>query len=174
MIQKPAPGEYNPYFEKYIQLLPDQVDIVEHLQNQQQEVVQLFSRVSEPEADFAYAPGKWSIKELLGHMIDTERIMAYRTLCVARGEQTPLPGFEEEDYVANAHFSGRTLQSLLDEHHAVRAASLALVQNLPEQALVRVGNANGAPASTRALIFIIAGHERHHLNILKERYLVKL
>ncbi|MBA9077510.1 MULTISPECIES: DinB family protein [Rufibacter] len=174
MIQRPSPEEYNPYFENYLQLVPEHADVLELLQKQQQEVVQLFGRVSEGEADFAYAPGKWTVKELLGHMVDTERIMAYRALCVARGEQAPLPGFEENLYVQNGHFQERTLQSLLAEHQVVREGTLALFQNMPAQALTRVGNANGGPATARALAFIIAGHERHHFNILKERYLVKL
>jgi hypothetical protein len=174
MIQKPLAGEYNTYYEKYIQSIPDETDILEHLRQQRQEVVQLFGRVSEGDSDFAYAPGKWSIKELLGHMNDTERIMAYRALCVARGEQQPLPGFEENDYVANAAFHQRTLSGLLEEHLTIREATIALFASLPEEAYTRIGNANNSLISVSALAFIIAGHERHHLNLLKERYLVKL
>lgn len=123
MLQKPQPGEYYPFYETYIQHLPDQANVIELLQKQQQEVVQLFGRVSENEANFAYAPGKWTVKELLGHMNDTERIMTYRLLCVARGDKNPLPGFEENEYVLNANFGERTLSGLLEEHQVVRAAS---------------------------------------------------
>ncbi|KAA3438268.1 DinB family protein [Rufibacter hautae] len=174
MIPKPIPGEYNEYFERYIQNISDQADILELLQKQRQEVVQLFGRVSEGEANFAYEPGKWSVKELLGHMNDTERIMAYRALCVARGEQNPLPGFDENTYVAHAFFKDRTINGLLAEHNTVREATISLFDSLPEVSLTRLGNANGSPVTPAALAFIIAGHERHHLNILKERYLVKL
>lgn len=174
MIPKPQPGEYNDYYHKYIESLPAQTDILDFLQKQRQDVVQLFGRVSEPEADFAYEPGKWSIKELLGHMNDTERIMSYRALCIARGEQSALPGFDENVYVTNAYFKERTLSGLLAEHQIVREATLALFDTLPAPAISRIGNANGSPVSVAALAFIIAGHERHHLNILKERYLVKL
>ncbi|RNI27529.1 DinB family protein [Rufibacter immobilis] len=174
MIPKPLPSEYNDYYHKYIQPIPDQTDVLELLLKQRQEVTQLFGRVTESEANFAYEPGKWSIKELLGHMNDTERIMAYRALCIARGEQTTLPGFDENAYVANSGFSQRTLAGLLKEHQVIREATVALFDTLPEEALSRVGSANGSPVSVRALAFIIAGHERHHLQILKERYLVKL
>ncbi|WP_205504443.1 DinB family protein [Rufibacter psychrotolerans] len=174
MIPKPQPGEYHEYYQKYIQSISDQADILELLQTQRQEVVQLFGRVSESEADFAYAPGKWSVKQLLGHMNDTERIMAYRALCISRGEQNPLPGFDENQYVANAFFEERTLSGLLEEHQTVRQATLALFSSFHPQAIARLGNANGSPVTVAALAFIIAGHERHHLNLLKERYLVKL
>lgn len=174
MIPKPKPGEYNPYYQKYIENIPEQTDVLELLQKQRYDVMQLFGRVSEKEADFAYGPGKWSIKELLGHMNDTERIMAYRALCIARGEKSALPGFDENEYVANAFFSERTLGGLLAEHQAVREATIALFDALPASAVIRVGNANGSPVTVAALAFIIAGHEHHHLNILKERYLVKL
>ncbi|MFB9862224.1 DinB family protein [Rufibacter immobilis] len=174
MIPKPLPSEYNDYYHKYIQPIPDQTDVLELLLKQRQEVTQLFGRVTESEANFAYEPGKWSIKELLGHMNDTERIMAYRALCIARGELTTLPGFDENAYVANSGFSQRTLAGLLKEHQVIREATVALFDTLAEDALSRVGSANGSPVSVRALAFIIAGHERHHLQILKERYLVKL
>ncbi|MFC6999809.1 DinB family protein [Rufibacter roseus] len=174
MIQKPQPGEYNPYYEPYLQLFTNDTDVLDLLQKQQQEVVQLLGRVTEGDADFAYEPGKWSIKELLGHMNDTEKIMAYRALCVARGENQPLPGFDENTYVANSNFKDRTLSSLLEEHAVIRANSVFFFNTLSEETFSRIGNANGSPVSVAALAFIIAGHERHHLNILKERYLVKI
>ncbi|QHL86245.1 DUF664 domain-containing protein [Nibribacter ruber] len=174
MIPKPQPSEYPAYYEKYINNISDSTNVLDLLHTQRQEVVQLFARVSESESNFAYEPGKWSIKELLGHMNDTERIMAYRALCFARGEQQPLPGFDENDYVVHANFSERTLTDLVEEHMTVRAATISLFKSLSTAALGRLGNANGNPMTVAALAFIIAGHERHHLNILKERYLAKI
>ncbi|GAB2537660.1 DinB family protein [Rufibacter soli] len=174
IIPRPLPGDYAEYYTSYIQTIPEQAEVLDLLQKQQQEVNQLFGRVSANEADFSYEPGKWSIKQLLGHMNDTERIMAYRALCIARGEQAPLPGFDENDYVRNAYFEERTLAGLLAEHQAIRAATISLLETLPEAAFSRRGNANGQPVTVASLAFIIAGHERHHLNILKVRYLVKL
>ncbi|MCY1525757.1 DinB superfamily protein [compost metagenome] len=122
-------------------------------------------------SDYAYAPGKWTIKELTGHIIDTERILVYRLLCFARGEQSPLPGFEEDDYVANAHFKDRSLFSMGDEFSLLRRANLHLVQSLNEEELDRIGISNGKKMSVRALVFILAGHVIHHTRIIKERYI---
>ncbi|WP_192820851.1 DinB family protein [Rufibacter sp. LB8] len=174
MYTLPAPGDYNPYFDNYISLVSSQEDIVKYLAEQPQKLQQLLGRVSASAADFAYEPGKWSIKQLLGHMNDTERIMAYRALCIARGEQVSLPGFDENLYVTNARFEDRALESLVTEHQAIRNATLALIKGLPPEATARRGNANGHPITVSALVYIIAGHEQHHLNILKERYLAKL
>jgi len=126
--------------------------------------------VDESDADATYAPGKWSIKEVAGHIVDTERIMAYRLLRIARGDSTPLPGFEQDDYVRDGNFASRTLANLIEEFRLVRAATLALLQGLDGEALVRRGLADGKPVSARALAYIIAGHERHHLDILQQRY----
>ena len=174
MIQKPHPSEYNAYYQKYVESISDQADILDVLQQQRYDVIQLFGRVRDTEADFAYAAGKWSIKEVLGHITDTERIMAYRALCIARGEQNSLPGFDENEYVANAFFKERTIGGLLEEHQVIRESSIALFDSMVPAAYTRLGYANGSPVSVAALAFIIAGHERHHLNILKERYLAKL
>ncbi|MDQ7949731.1 MAG: DinB family protein [Pedobacter sp.] len=125
----------------------------------------------EAKADYAYAPGKWTIKEMMGHLIDSERIFAYRLLCFARGEKTPLPGFEEDDYVANAHFSDRTLDSFIEEFKLMRKSHLFLLQSLNEQELAKMGNANGKEMSVRALVYIMAGHIIHHTAVIKERYL---
>lgn len=126
--------------------------------------------MDESDADATYAPGKWSIKEVAGHIVDTERIMAYRLLRIARGDSTPLPGFEQDDYVRDGNFASRTLANLIEEFRLVRAATLALLQGLDGEALVRRGLADGKPVSARALAYIIAGHERHHLDILQQRY----
>ncbi len=174
MILKPEPGHYHPYYEPYLQHIPADTDVMEVLEKQQLEVKQLVGRLSEAEADFAYAPGKWSVRELLGHLNDTERVMTYRALCIARGEQTDLPGFDENAYVANANFKDRTIASLLEEHALIRLNTRFFFLSLHDEDYAKTGQANGGPVSVAALAFIIAGHERHHLNILRERYLAKL
>ncbi|MEA2237807.1 MAG: hypothetical protein QOC81_2531 [Thermoanaerobaculia bacterium] len=118
-----------------------------------------------------YAPGKWTVKEVIGHLIDDERIFAYRALCVARGDTRPLPGFDENEYVAAADFESRTIASLIDEYRSVRAATLSLFESLTAEEWVRRGNVNGYEASVRGLAFHMAGHELHHLRTLREKYL---
>ena len=122
-------------------------------------------------ADYAYAPGKWTIKELMGHIIDTERILVYRLLCFARGEKAPLPGFEEDDYVANAHFADRSLESFIEEFVLMRKSNLFLLKSLNENDLNQIGNGNGKNVSVRALVYVLAGHIIHHIYVIKERYL---
>ncbi|GGF76504.1 hypothetical protein GCM10010912_21990 [Paenibacillus albidus] len=141
------------------------------LEQQSQQVLAMFGGLSEEKGDYRYAPGKWSIKEVLGHLIDTERIMSYRLLRIARGDKTPLAGFEEGDYVAAAGFGRFTLQELLGQYKAVRESTLALVASLPEEVSTLAGTANGNPISARAQAAILIGHELHHLNIIRERYL---
>jgi len=122
-------------------------------------------------ADYAYATGKWTIKEMVGHIIDTERILTYRLLCIARGEQNPLPGFEENAYVEQAHFADRSLLSLSEEFSLLRKANLYLYNSLNAQELQRTGTAAGRQLTVNALLFTIAGHLIHHTQIIKERYL---
>ncbi len=124
-----------------------------------------------PIANFAYAPGKWTIKELIGHCIDTERILAFRLLCFARGEKSALPGFNEDEYVANAHFSSSNLQELAQEFCALRKANLYLFNSLNEQELDKKGTASDREISVRAMVYVCAGHLIHHSNIINERYL---
>ena len=131
----------------------------------------LLHPLTEAASQYRYAEGKWSIRELLGHLVDTERIFAYRALCLARGERQPLPGFDENAYVENAGFERRTLQSLLAEYLAVREATVLLFGSFDGAALVQTGVSNGNPVSVRALLHITAGHELHHAGILRERYL---
>lgn len=167
---RPAPSEYSPYYLKYIERVPEG-DLLAALAAQHEETAALIRGVGEDRGDHRYAPDKWSIREVLGHVADTERIMAYRALCVARGDATPLPGFDENAYVARANFGARTLASLVDELRTVREATLALFRPLTDEELLREGSANGAPVTPRALAWIIAGHERHHVAMLRERYL---
>jgi hypothetical protein len=167
---RPTAAEHSPYYAKYIALVPDdELTVAQHLADQHHDTVDLLRR-ARSKADHAYAPGKWTVKEVIGHLCDTERIMAYRALRFARADQTELPGFEENDYVRASNFSKRTIDDLLEELWSVRAATLSLAKHLPPEALTRQGTANGNAVSVRALLYIIAGHERHHLAILRERY----
>lgn len=168
--QRPEPSEFSPYYAGYVARVPDG-DIVGTLRTQLELTVALARLLDEEQGSHRYAPDKWSIRQVLGHMADTERIMGYRALRVARGDETPLPGFDENLYVRNARFDERTLASLADELELVRQGTLGLLAPLNDQELARAGTANGAPITARALAWIIAGHERHHLAILRERYL---
>lgn len=169
-IARPAAAEHAPYFERYIALVPEG-DVLELLRRQVDDTVALVGRLNDREADFRYAEGKWSVKEVIGHVADTERIMVYRALCFARGETAALPGFEENEYVARAKFGGRTLGDLLAELKLVRAGTVPFFAGLDAEELMRRGTANSRPYSVRALAYIVAGHERHHATVLAERYL---
>jgi hypothetical protein len=170
VIPRPATGEYASYYGRYIDRVPDG-DLCALLEAQLAETIDLVRTIPESRGTHRYAPGKWSIKEVLGHVIDTERIMSYRALRIGRGDPTPLPGFEQNDYVPTGDFDRRPLQDLCDELAAVRAATVHLVRHLDGVALARRGTASGHPVTTRALAYIIAGHERHHVAILREQYL---
>ncbi|HEX6964640.1 MAG TPA: DinB family protein [Gemmatimonadaceae bacterium] len=172
LSSRPAADEHLPYYERYITTVPAG-DVLATLESQLRETVVLLEGISEEQAAYRYAPGKWSVKEVIGHVSDTERVFSYRALCAARGETAALPSFEQDDYVAQANSDGRTMRSLLDELTAVRQSSLALFRSLDDTALARRVVASGAPVSARALAWIIAGHERHHLRILRERYLTR-
>lgn len=170
---RPQPGQYAPFYEKYIALVPegDYQTILEH---QMQAWRQLPGSLTDKQADFRYAPGKWSIKEVIGHVTDAERIFSYRLLRIARGDQTPLPGFEQDDYIKTAKSSSRSLASLLEEFESVRRATITLVRSLDDNAWLQQGVASGKEITVTALAFIIAGHERHHWVILQEQYLPAL
>jgi hypothetical protein len=166
---RPQPGEYAAYYEKYIAMVPGN-DIVPILEAQRLQMAQLFAARTERDGNFRYAPEKWTVKEVLGHLTDTERIFAYRALRIARQDQTPLSGFEQDDYVRAGAFGERTLADLAEEFAHVRNATVALFRPLGEEAWSRRGVANKNEVSVRALAYIIAGHELHHREILKERY----
>jgi hypothetical protein len=167
---RPSAEEYAPYYEKYVSLVPAG-DVVETLERQGAETLALLRGLSEEQAASRYEPGKWSVKEVVGHIIDGERIFAYRALRFARGDRTPLPGFEQDDYVSGGDFDARTLSDLTDEFGHVRRATLALLRPLGEAEWRRTGTASDNEVSVRALAHIIAGHELHHLNVLRARYL---
>jgi hypothetical protein len=170
-IARPEPGEYAPYYDRYISLISG-TDILGTLDAQRRETMLLLSGRDESEGDFRYAPEKWSAKEVLGHVCDTERIFAYRALRIARADQTPMAGFEQDDYVRNGPFARAPLAEMIEDYIAVRRATLTLLRNLEEAAWVRRGVANKNEVSVRALAYIIAGHEVHHRRILEEKYFV--
>jgi len=169
-IRRPDPSEYAPHYARYIELVPDG-DLVAQLEGQMQELDHLLADLPEASGGFRYAEGKWSLKELVGHLTDTERIMAYRLLRIARGDQTPLAGFEQDDYVRTGRADARPLRELAAEFTAVRRATLALVRSLDAEAWSRLGNASGKPVSAAALAHVLVGHVSHHLEILAARYL---
>ena len=170
MLSRPPSDEYFEYYGKYISLVPDG-DVRDHLRTQLFETVALLEAVTDAAAEQAYGAGKWTLKEALLHMSDTERVFSYRMLRIARGDATPLPGFEQDEWVPHSCANKRTMASLLMEFAAVRASTLALADSLPAEAWARKGTASGHTISVRALAYIAAGHERHHVKIFRERYL---
>ena len=168
-IARPEPGEYAPYYERYISLVAG-TDILGTLDSQRRQTMLLLSGRDESDGDYRYAPDKWSTKEVLGHVCDTERVFAYRALRIARGDQTPLPGFEQDDYVKNGPFARAPLAEIIEDYIAVRRATLTLLRNLDEAAWGRRGVASKNEVTVRALAYMIAGHELHHRRILEEKY----
>jgi DinB superfamily len=169
-VGKPDKTEYLPYYEGYISLISDS-DILTALSEQVNETLGLLRTIPESDAGFRYAPDKWSIKELVGHMIDGERIFAYRALRFARNDQTPVPGYEQDDYIRNGSFDNYPLAELAAEFEAVRRSTLFLFKHMDSEAWKRRGLANDSEVSVRALAYIIAGHELHHMGVLRDRYL---
>jgi hypothetical protein len=168
-LARPEAHEYFEYYGRYIGRVPAG-DIRELLASQNAVTRRTLDGVSEEVAMKRYAPGKWSVKEVVGHLTDAERVFSYRALRFARADETPLPGFDENAYVPAANFDARSLASLVDEFADVRRATVALFRGLDDQALLRVGEASGHAVSVRALAYIIAGHELHHLEVLRDRY----
>lgn len=168
--ERPAVTEYAPFYAGYVQESPDG-DVVRTMERQIVETAAFLAGIPEAKADHRYAPGKWSIKEVVGHVADAERVFAYRALRFARGDATPLPGFDENAWVPVADFGARTLANLTAELVAVRRGSVALFGSLDDAAARRAGTASGKPIVARALAWIIVGHERHHVRVLRERYL---
>lgn len=169
-IAKPDETEYLPYYGRYISLVPDG-DILALLSKQLEATAALLRSIPESQANFRYGADKWSVKEVVGHMIDTERIFAYRALRFARNDKTPLPGYEQDDYVRSASFDDYPLSDLGAELESVRRSSLFLFKHLDRESWLRRGVANDGEVSVRALAYIIAGHELHHRDILRTRYL---
>lgn len=171
-IPRPQADEHLEYYAKYVNRVPDG-DLVSMLREQLIDTIALLRGLSDQQANGAYAPGKWTIKEVVGHLMDTERVMSYRALWFARAPGAELPGFDENAWTPAGNFGSRTLGDLLEEFEVVRAATIQFAKHLDADALTRRGKANGAEVSVRALLYIIAGHERHHVALLRERYLAQ-
>ncbi len=168
-IARPEPGEYAPFYERYISLVSGN-DILATLDAQRRQTLILLSGRDESDGDVRYAPDKWTAKEVLGHVCDTERIFAYRALRISRGDRTPIEGFEQDDYVRNGPFAHHPLAEVIEDYIAVRRATITLLRNLEETAWMRRGIANKNEVSVRAIAYTMAGHELHHRRILEEKY----
>ena len=170
-MNRPDRSEYAPYYEGYISLVAN-TDIRATLAGQPAELRKVFSELAEEKGTFTYETGKWSIKELLGHIIDGERMFAYRAFRISRGDKTPIEGFEQKDYIENARSNERSFADLLDEFELLRVANLLMFDHMTETDLLRSGSANNVEITVRSIGYIMAGHVVHHVNILNERYLV--
>ncbi|HYM20373.1 MAG TPA: DinB family protein [Candidatus Kapabacteria bacterium] len=170
VIVPPERGEYLDYYHQYISLVPGR-DLLSYFQTQTESVATLANSLSEEESLFRYAPNKWSVKDVLCHIIDSEHIFGYRTLRIARGDKTELAGFDENAFAREAHADSRSINDIISEYSAIRHTSIELFKSLDNERLLRTGTANKATVSVRALGYIIAGHEMHHLSVIKARYL---
>jgi uncharacterized damage-inducible protein DinB len=171
MSSRPQPSEYEAsYLKHYIDLVKDD-NILQALKNQLSGALQFLSSISEEKSNHRYAEGKWSIKEVLGHICDTERIFAFRALCISRGEKQSLPGYEQNDYIANGNFNNCSFKDLVEEFRLLRESNLVMIRNFSDEMMSRSGMANGKRISVRTILFAIAGHELHHLNVIREKYL---
>src|SRR5215468_6546626 len=166
-LTRPSPDEYASYYEKYISLLPEG-NIVTTLEQQGRNTLELLRGLDESQGASRYAADKWSVKEVFGHMIDSERVFAYRALRFARNDLTPLPGYEQDDYVRHGNFDERTLADLAAEFETVRKSSIQLFRSLREEAWSHRGTANENPVTVRALAHIIGGHEAHHVDVIRK------
>ena len=166
---RPAETEFAPFYASYIARVPES-DPLPALEAQPSELLTVADRIAPDDELLRYAPDKWSVRQTFGHLIDTERVMGYRAFCIARGEAKPLPGFDEKEYVARADSDERSVKEMAHEFAAVRHANLWTIRSWADEDWNRVGNANGKPVSARAIVYIMAGHVRHHMALLRERY----
>ena len=170
-MTRPTPTDYAPPHASYVDLV-DEDDILSAMEEQSSATQKLLSSLDEARASYRYAEDKWSVKQLIGHIVDAERIIAYRALCVARGDTQSLPGFDENAYVQNASFDEWKLGDLAEQYALVRRSNIVFFKNLQDEAWDRRGTANNYPVSVRGLAYVIVGHERHHLKVLREKYKV--
>jgi hypothetical protein len=168
-MERPSKGDYASFYAGYIKNVPD--DVVKALEEQLHSTNSFLKAIPQDKIDFRYAEGKWNIKEIVGHLIDNERIMAYRALSISRNEKQSLPSFEQDDYVRESNYRKRDYADLVDELRKVRESNLPMFKSFSKEILERRGVANNFEVTVRAILFIIAGHELHHINIIKERYL---
>jgi hypothetical protein len=171
-MNRPEINEFDPYYATYVSLV-NGGSVEEMLESQIEEIKSLFTGMPEEKGEFTYEDGKWTIKELLSHILDGERVFAYRILRISRGDRTPIEGFEQDDYIENSNANDRTFVNLLEEFEFQRLSNLKMLAGISDEASTRTGIASGKPVSVRALVFILAGHIQHHINILKGRYLGK-
>lgn len=169
MILRPDSNEYPEFYQGYIQMVPE-TDILVYLNDQIRKVGSLNSEWKDKNPDYRYAEGKWSVKEIVGHISDTERVFAYRAMCISRNELASLPGFNQDDYVSNSNFEAVPFGDLIDEFVLLRKSNLQMFYNFSNSAWKNTGIANGKEISIRAILYIIAGHLEHHLDIIRERY----
>jgi hypothetical protein len=169
-IERPEAGEFAAFYDGYVARVADLIDAPQALLTQGAAAATLFAGLGDEGASYRYQPDKWSIKELLGHLCDAERIFAYRLLRIARGDATPLPGFDENDYVRAAGSDARSIADLVEEWRSVRQATVTLVAGLADDVAARRGTMNGNPITAGAMVYIIVGHVDHHLNVLRTRY----
>ncbi len=170
MRTKPLSNEYPAYYDSYLNLIPDG-DIEVILSHQRRDTLSLLGSLPEESAARAYAEGKWTLKEVVGHMADTERVMSYRMLCIARGETVALPGFDQDSYASIANFQRLSWEQIQSDYQQVRSATLSLLTTIDEPSWVRTGTVWNVPVSTRAIAYIIGGHELHHLSVIRDKYL---
>jgi uncharacterized damage-inducible protein DinB len=166
---RPNPNEYNVYYETYIKEIEGD-DILKILNDQNKQTQEVLNSFSEHKGNYKYADGKWTVKEVVGHLLDTERVFAYRALCIARGEKKSLPGFEQDDYVSGGNFNSRNLTDLNYEFRLLRESNLLLFRSFSDEMLNKKGTANESAITVRAILWIIAGHEKHHIKVLLEKY----
>lgn len=169
LARRPAPEALAPYYRAYVERVPDG-SVLDTLRRQIGETAALLRGFGPDRGDHAYAPGKWTVKEVAAHLIDTERIFGVRALRLGRGDATPLPGYDQDAYVAAFDLSGRTVDELAGEFERLRASTLDVFRSLPAPTLDHVGTVNGGPMSARAVAWVLAGHERHHAEVLSQRY----
>ena len=162
--------EYNPYYLQYIQKAGD-VSIAQGLKDNGDATIAFLESISEDKLEYRYEEGKWTVKEIIQHIIDTERVFTYRALCIARKDKTLFPGYDQDEYAANCEANNRSMFSLMNEYKAVRLASIILFESFSEDMLIRIGTASNSNLSPRAVAFIVIGHENHHCDVIKERYL---
>ncbi|MCS7054265.1 MAG: DinB family protein [Ignavibacterium sp.] len=168
---KPQKGDYPEYAQKYLDLVDDD-DIISLLEKTNDELNILLDNIPEEKGDYYYSEGKWTLKQVIGHLLDTDRIFAYRLLAIARGENQPLPSFDQDLYVVNGKFNSRTLRDLIDEYKLLRESNLALIKSLEKSHYQNRGIAAGNSVTVLGIMFMIAGHQKHHINIIKEKYLI--
>lgn len=169
-MKKPEDHEYNSYYAGYVELVTED-DVLAAMEGQIKEIERLVAEIPEERGTHSYEPGKWTVREVLGHLVDTERVFAYRALRISKGDATVLPGYDQDLFVANGGFNEVPIKNLLAEFLHMRRANILFFSGISEERTALVGNANGNAVTVRALAYMMVGHVRHHLNILSERYL---